>query len=887
MGGKETPMRTKILKKVLGLTLATLLAFAALAGMTFSTSAVDAPAADSRFAGSVVGSTEVAEGTIGRSLMIWGMAGKTIANAVNWQTGKSSDGNYIIGVNGNVITINFGSYGNATNRDSVWLTDGFGGLTLAFSTAGVVTKTADVTTTVTGLTVGKSSTVTLGGVDYTLVLIGMPSSMTALDALKKDGTNSTKAYTKFYGYDFSITPAGGSAYKYSAEDAITADTNGVINFAYANGKFPSASSATFTATGGALSAKAETALLNTKTFALSKTYSTTMDLREPDTTGYKTNSTISFKVTEGAAAALSTGDAATKNDKIDALFNGTGNITITGLPTGSDTTYTARDWKNGKFVPVVNIFIGKNAIPAAGYAFTIKKDDAIAAEFKGVLKLYDQTFIVPLKDGSYTFITFKVRTSMDNTVVLNRDSITSFRNELRREMTNYVFLDGKAVDGTNRTIIIDMIMGRAGQNPKYFNYDTGAMIATGTDYTKLSTLISYVGYNGQDNTTTSTAASYVESQIPQAPMGYANFYKSNEIIANFSTGDAKTTALENAVKGLYDGTTLRLAYTLGGEDTTIVFMKLSNGQRFDIAFDNNTYAYGIFFMTPQTDMEVKAVGTGYGQKIKAAYEKVSDLNPLGNWRYTITNALKDTGGGFAIGNLQKTASGASAVAADTQQVNPVIRLTNYYNTSVSTDGMNPNATDAVVSLRVPKGTKVTVGTSSGCVATPLNIQSGLYGNTASDGLVDEFVSVKYFTFQESSFVLRLTYVNGVYKDFTFKTTFAAIANDVTSDAGKAYAAFSNGFGDTLATSDFAYGEIADRIAAYAFPSNPNATQSLTSEQEEQLNSDDTSSEGTIGSSDTSSKSPDMGNPFNALAYIITIGATSIGGISTLIIRKKK
>jgi len=59
------------------------------------------------------------------------------------------------------------------------------------------------------------------------------------------------------------------------------------------------------------------------------------------------------------------------------------------------------------------------------------------------------------------------------------------------------------------------------------------------------------------------------------------------------------------------------------------------------------------------------------------------------------------------------------------------------------------------------------------------------------------------------------------------------------------------------------------------PSIPGSTSSAAST---------TSSE---GETETSSSIPGMGSPFNGLAYLLLIGASAIGGISSLIIRKKK
>ena len=62
------------------------------------------------------------------------------------------------------------------------------------------------------------------------------------------------------------------------------------------------------------------------------------------------------------------------------------------------------------------------------------------------------------------------------------------------------------------------------------------------------------------------------------------------------------------------------------------------------------------------------------------------------------------------------------------------------------------------------------------------------------------------------------------------------------------------------------------------PSNPNEAQQVSSTP---------SVTSTVSTAPSDTSTPAMGNPFNAIAYIITIGASAIGGISTLVIRKRK
>ncbi|MPN56239.1 hypothetical protein SDC9_203925 [bioreactor metagenome] len=61
------------------------------------------------------------------------------------------------------------------------------------------------------------------------------------------------------------------------------------------------------------------------------------------------------------------------------------------------------------------------------------------------------------------------------------------------------------------------------------------------------------------------------------------------------------------------------------------------------------------------------------------------------------------------------------------------------------------------------------------------------------------------------------------------------------------------------------------------PSNPNEAQEVSS----------TPSVTSTVTAPSDTSTPGMGNPFNAIAYIITIGASAIGGISTLVIKRKK
>jgi len=154
------------------------------------------------------------------------------------------------------------------------------------------------------------------------------------------------------------------------------------------------------------------------------------------------------------------------------------------------------------------------------------------------------------------------------------------------------------------------------------------------------------------------------------------------------------------------------------------------------------------------------------------------------------------------------------------------------------------------------------------------------GVNTVDGLVDAYVAIEYFKINETdstTFTLTVNYddgpndgvkgYTGFSRSWDVKTTWVVRTSadpDTTNAASVAYNKFTSTLGKTLTP------------AAAVMPSNPN---------EAQVKSSEPSVAPTSTPSATST--PAMGNPFNAIAYIITIGASAIGGISTLVIRKRK
>lgn len=853
-------MRTRILKKVAVLFVSALMIVAAFAGFTFTTSAT---------AQAVIGESTTNNATA-KKLAVWGFNGKTPANAVNYKTETVGNSYSAIGVttvdsavigetSGTTITwitVDLSADVNTDNKNNLWVKTGTTGLTVALSTdddASDNNSLAQFNSAYTfEMTVGSTKKI-----DATTVveIVGVDKDLAAKDVV------ANKKLAAFLGYDFSVVN-GSTTYKMSDAQAAVTVQGENIQILYtlkADATDPSGI-AYLTGSGGAILANQQFAFIGKKDATVTGTFVN------------KTGTGVATVAWTFAKAGASTAPAWTgdKDDKWTAIATdfalGKLSLTVDGK-TMAEKGYTFNYVAPSATIPVGFLTINtyNDAIPAK-LVMKFAKGTILGADTSYTITLYDETAVIALADGSSLLINIKVNTNKDIVTPLTANSITTFKNEGRRNLEGQVALDATStVRGVNKSIIIDLINGRAGQNSdKYFKADkddkTGTKFVLDTtkkDVAKIVDIISFVGYNNDG------------SNKVQSPTGYGVFYVHNMFTA------ADDAAKEAALKSLWGESGgqsgFRMNYDLGGEVTTMFFARSTLGQQFTVDFDSNTYAYSIYFVTPKLIMDVNAVATGVAQKVDA---KFSDL---GDYQYVIDAASAATIGEYAVGGLTKTEKAAT------------IALTSYYDPTLATgDGNDYNKTGTVLTMRVPAGTKLTVKDAKGCVVSVLTATAATFGHTASDGMVDAFVNIDYATFGGSSFVLTLTYTNGIARDVNVNTTFVLKTAKADDAATKAFVAFSNNFGTTLSLGSYAYGDQTDRISAIDWQSNPNSAQQLTSDELEQYGSKtSTATSSTASTGSDVSTAPETGNAFNALAYILTIGATTIGGISTLVIRKRK
>ncbi|HNX15682.1 MAG TPA: hypothetical protein PKH29_12620, partial [Oscillospiraceae bacterium] len=254
-----------------------------------------------------------------------------------------------------------------------------------------------------------------------------------------------------------------------------------------------------------------------------------------------------------------------------------------------------------------------------------------------------------------------------------------------------------------------------------------------------------------------------------------------------------------------------------------------------------------------------------------AQKSDAKITAMGEYTYAIATTGADTGKGFSVGKVTKV------------EKKGTITITNYWD---NTRGMNNAASGlsnynkaiTVLAVRIPAGATVAVSApAAGVEANVVGLEYGTLGLNTVDGLVDAYVTIEYSTIGDTTFTLTVNYddgpndgvkgYTGFSRSWDVKTTWVVRTSadpDTTNAASVAYNKFTSTLGKTLTP------------AAAVMPSNPN---------EAQVKSSSPSVAPTSTPSATST--PAMGNPFNAIAYIITIGASAIGGISTLVIRKRK
>lgn len=472
----------------------------------------------------------------------------------------------------------------------------------------------------------------------------------------------------------------------------------------------------------------------------------------------------------------------------------------------------------------------------------------------------DQTFIVPLTDGTFTFLNVKLHNNYDYIAPLTRADITGFRLGIN-EFTEMVTLDSSSITGENKTLFFDTIMARAGQMNIFYTADTYDFDTNGdgekdkndqnfkgwvdlnntskADYAKLVSNLSFRGFNNLND----PAGGTLKPAVPGRLKNVSEFY---------STDTLKQEDVYGRVS--------RLTYNFGGEEVTMLIYPFGSHRTFEIAYDGNTYVYSMVFNGKHAEMDVTAIGLGVEQAVKAELsdrgEYIYDFGGTNKFRPDSVPKKSDLVG-YGIGALKKT------------EVPAEITITNY-----TKDQKDYGKTGTVLSFRAPQGTVVTVGEGDGCYATVLDRATGKIGYTGDDGLVDYFVKINYSTIGTSKFTMKLTYADGSYREFVVKSTFE-------TDTKK--------FPTITLPSSIVPTALVTFPNPTPLPEPTEPTEKPTVKPTEKPTEKPTTPTTAVhtGADDTETDVPGMGNAFNAIAYIITIGAAAIGGVSTLVIRKKK
>ena len=442
----------------------------------------------------------------------------------------------------------------------------------------------------------------------------------------------------------------------------------------------------------------------------------------------------------------------------------------------------------------------------------------------------NETFVIKLKDNTFLFFKVIVKTNLDYVTPLSKSDIDLYFNRSDAEVL--VSFDNQNPT-VNKTILVDTIFAGIGQVETYYNAKNALVAAKYNDLVKL---LIYRGMN-----TDESRPCYASSTA-----GWASKF--------YSTGDIDVT-------GLYGNSGLVLfSYVVGDESITLPGYNYVPNQTFNLTYDGNTYYYSLFYISQKADLKVNAAGTGVYQKMQ-----VVSVDG-GTYYYSIRNQGSDTttASKALFKGISNPTTGYAVDATIGRTATAGKIVLKGYNNARDLNGeavSDYNATGAVVAFRFPAGTKLTFTNENG-----VDVMDYTYGNVgidSADGLIDYLVSLSYRTYGTSTVTMRVTYANGIYKDFVIQTSFVNVTN---ADTLKAYNAYTADMPTTLEA------VIAEQPANPDPPaSNENPIESIPA------------------SSETSSdvEAPNMGNAFNAIAYIVTFGAASIGGISTMIIRKKK
>lgn len=482
----------------------------------------------------------------------------------------------------------------------------------------------------------------------------------------------------------------------------------------------------------------------------------------------------------------------------------------------------------------VEVDMKNNLIDETPIKFTLE-DAAIATkDNKATFTAtdYNETFTVALDDGTYGLVRFSATTNFDtDDVIANDDIVDLVKSSAFRSLKGLTSVQ----DGV---IYVDMINGVVGQgsmvefdkdgNFKGFKVKTGTTKYTQADVNKKLALFGY--YTEADGSITSKIQNY---------WGSFTFYQPNDVpgFQDKFTG----------VKDLYTGSATVLVYNNGTEDVQAILYHNDAATVLPIVMGDVTYNVPVFHILRSDYTKAFAVGTASTQQV------ATTVTNAGTFSYSLT------GSEMGIKSLAKTETPIA------------ITLTSRVDLSQAVNAdLTPNDAEVILVLRAPKNTKfeaVKTGTTS---ITEINAAAAT-ALTTTDGLVDYYFALSYKSFADTTVGLKITYDNGVWKTMNIKTTWLI---DAKSDAFKA---FTNTIPAT--TTEF----------VIALPERPVESQETPSIETPVSSSTATPVESTPASSSTGSdlEVPGTGNPFSAVAYLITLCASAIGGISTLVIRKKK
>ena len=534
-----------------------------------------------------------------------------------------------------------------------------------------------------------------------------------------------------------------------------------------------------------------------------------------------------------AAVDTTTADVALNVDAADVVFGGKANwLTANGMVLESITTV---DGVACIKVNMKNVLIDETPI-------TFEITDAAIAAKDGKAKFtatdYNQTFTVALTDGTYGLVRFAATTNYDTDEAFTADMLVDLV-----KASAFRSLKGlTSVQGENG-IFVDVINAVVGQSNKYINWtlvkdskDTyenkGFSKIEGKDakYTQadVNKKIALFGYFTEaDGSITSKVQNY---------WGSFSFYQPNDVpgFQDKFTG----------VKDLYTGSATVLVYNDGAEDVQAILYHNDAATVLPIVMNDVTYNVPVFHITRSDFTKAFAVGTAATQQV------ATTVTNAGNYSYSLT------GSEMGLSKLVKSETPIAITLTSKVQLSHALN-----NLTAAADA------DVVLVLRAPKGTTFTFSTKSTTTISQIAVPTAT-ALTTTDGLVDYFFKLSYNTYADTTATIKMTYANGVWKNIDVKTTW------LTTD--KAI----EGFTATIPATT--------TELVIALPERPVESQETPSVETPVSSSTATPVESTPGSSTGSDlEVPGTGNPFSAVAYLITLCASAIGGISTLVIRKKK